>query len=168
MSTTSLITFAELEQLPSLEGYKRELVNGEVVTMPPSELTPSDVAKRILLICSVTSTRRMCGRTIRAIALEAAGWSLTSASRGNQRRDGKYFAGSPMIAVEVLSPGEDIDEKLTLYFADGAKEVWVVNPRKKTMSAYVRQDGDVLRHQVVSEFRSQAARITITLQEIFG
>jgi len=32
-----------------------------------------------------------------------------------------------MIAVEILSPGEEIDRKLTLYFADGALEVWVIH-----------------------------------------
>jgi hypothetical protein len=33
-----------------------------------------------------------------------------------------YFVGSPMIAVEVLSPGEEIDQKLALYLDSGAKK----------------------------------------------
>jgi Uma2 family endonuclease len=49
-----------------------------------------------------------------------------------------YFAGSPMLAVEVLSPGEEIDEKLALYLDGGAKEVSIVNYRKVTMSVTSR------------------------------
>jgi len=37
MSTTSLMTFAEFELLPEIEG-KRELLEGEVTIMPPPEL----------------------------------------------------------------------------------------------------------------------------------
>lgn len=49
MSTTSLISFAEFELLPDIEG-KRELVDGEILTMPPLELAHSQVAKRILFL----------------------------------------------------------------------------------------------------------------------
>ena len=41
------MTFAEFEQLPEVEGYKQELVNGEVVTMPPPQLEHSLLRDRI-------------------------------------------------------------------------------------------------------------------------
>lgn len=51
MSTvTSLITFAEFEQLPDLEAGKRELIEGEIVTVPPPELDHTSLGKRVFLL----------------------------------------------------------------------------------------------------------------------
>jgi len=91
-----------------------------------------------------------------------------SVSWPDQRFDGKYFAGSPMIAVEVLSPGEEIDRKLTLYFADGAQEVWVVDIKYRAITVYSQQDDKVIRRVVDREFRSDAANAAFSLAEIFG
>ena len=63
----------------------------------------------------------------------AEGWLEPdgSVSWPDQRRDEKYFVGSPMVAVGILSPGEDWAEKLELYIADGAKEVSSITRRKR-------------------------------------
>lgn len=55
-----------------------------------------------------------------------------------------YFEGAPDLAVEVLSPTdtvEEIEEKVDDYLNGGCPLVWVVNPRRKTVTAY-RADGD--------------------------
>jgi Uma2 family endonuclease len=91
-----------------------------------------------------------------------------SVSWPDQRLDEKYFLGAPMIAVEILSPGEEIDRKLTLYFADAAQEVWVVDTKRSALTAYVRQNDRVIRQAVDREFRSDAAGAVFSLTEIFG
>lgn len=168
MSTTSLITFAEFELLPDIEG-KRELVDGEIITMPPPELSHSQVAKRILFLFAArfNESRVWPDHTGYRIA---RGWIEpdVSVSWPDQRRDEKYFLGSPMIAVEVLSPGEEIDRKLTLYFADGAAEVWVVDLKHQSMTVYARQDDQVIRHSVKDEYRSAATQASFSLAEIFS
>src|SRR6476620_7370951 len=51
MSTTSLMTFEEFEQLPdSDQPGKQELIDGELVIMPPPELTHSEIAKRVFFL----------------------------------------------------------------------------------------------------------------------
>lgn len=72
-----------------------------------------------------------------------------------------------MIAVEILSPGEEIDQKLTIYFGDGALEVWVIDVKRKSMTVYARQGADVIRRVVEREYRSEALKATFTLAEIF-
>jgi Uma2 family endonuclease len=50
-----------------------------------------------------------------------------------------YFAGPPVLAVEILSPSdkqEEIDEKIQLYLETGVSIVWVVHPRFKTITVY--------------------------------
>jgi Uma2 family endonuclease len=170
MSTAaSLMTFAEFEQLPDIEGYKQELVNGEVVTMPPPQLEHSLLRDRIQYFLAARLDQRRVHGDHTGYRI-GGGWLEpdVSVSWPDQRRDEKYFIGSPMIAVEILSPGEDWAEKLDLYIADGAKEVWIIDHRKKTMRAFVAEQDKVVLSRVTDAFRSEAAGFTITLADIFG
>jgi len=109
----------------------------------------------------------VCGRI--TPDTESQGWIEpdVSVSWPDQRRDEKYFLGSPMIAVEILSPGEEIDRKLTLYFAEGAFEVWVIHAKRKAMTVYSNQNDQVIRLVVDREYRSEAAQATFSVTEIF-
>jgi Uma2 family endonuclease len=167
MSTTSLMTFSEFELLSETAG-KRELVEGEVTFFAPPELAHSRIAKQILLLLltRVDPARVWPDHTGYRIA---QGWIEPDVSVAwpDQRRDEKYFVGSPMIAVEILSPGEEIDPKLTLYFAEGALEVWVVDPKRKRMTVYSKQNDQVIRRVVDREYSSEAAEATFSLADIF-
>lgn len=51
----------------------------------------------------------------------------------------KYFPFAPQIAAEVLSPSNsanEMEEKIALYFAAGARLVWIVNPKRNTVAVY--------------------------------
>ncbi len=161
------MTFAEFELLPDIEG-KRELIEGEVTVMPPPELAHSRIGKQIfiLFLAHLPETRIWPNHTGYRIA---QGWVEPEVSVGwpDQRRDAKYFVGSPMIAVEILSPGEEMDPKLTHYFAEGALEVWVIDAKRKTMTVYSRQNDQVVRRVVDREYRSEAVQATFSLAEIF-
>lgn len=167
MSPTSLMTFAEFERLPEIEG-KRELLEGEITITPPPELAHSRIARQILFLfwARLDKSRVWPDHTGYRIA---QGWIEpdVSVSWPDQRRDEKYFLGSPMIAVEILSPGEEIDRKLTLYFAEGAFEVWVIHAKRKAMTVYSNQNDQVIRLVVDREYRSEAAQATFSVTEIF-
>jgi len=113
------------------------------------------------------SNRLAYGRTTPDTALPRDVEPDVSVAWPNQRRDEKYFVGSPMIAVEILSPGEEIDPKLTLYFAEGALEVWVIDSKRKRIPVYSKQNDQVIRRVVDREYRSEAAQTTFSLPEIF-
>ena len=52
MRTTSLITFAQFEQMPEAPG-KQELIDGELIEMPPARLRHINVSKRVYAqLCS--------------------------------------------------------------------------------------------------------------------
>ncbi len=142
---------------------RQELIDGEVAYTLPPELTHSQTAKETFLLFSARlDKRRVWPYTGYRIA---GGWIEpdVSVSWPDQRRDEKYFVGSPMIAVEVLSPDEEIERKLTLYFAEGALEVWVVDARWKTMIVYARQNGQVVRLVVDREYHSAGAQATFSV-----
>lgn len=162
------MTFAEFELLPEVAG-KRELIDGEVTIMPPPELTHSRIGKRILLLllARLHESQVWPDHTGNRIA---RGWIEpdVSVSWPDQRRDDKYFVGSPMIAVEILSPGEEIERKLTLYFEDGALEVWVIDGKRKAMTVYSRQGDQVIRRVVDNEYQPGAVQAAFSLAEIFA
>lgn len=118
------MTFAEFETLPEQPG-KQELIDCEPVVSPPPELLHSEICKRVLLLLIQHLDVRRIWQDHTGYRIQG-GWIEpdVSVSWPDQPRDDKYFLRSPMVAVEVLSKGEDIERKLTLYFADGAQEVW--------------------------------------------
>lgn len=168
MSTTlSLMSFAEFEHLPETPG-KQELVDGELIVMPPPELRHSELVKRVyaLLLTGLDGSRIWPDNTGYRIA---GGWIVPDVSIcwPDQPRDDRYFLRAPMIAVEILSPGEEIDRKLTHYFNEGAMEVWVVDRKHKALTVYAIRKGDVVRWQVEETYVSEAAQVTVRLAELF-
>lgn len=69
--------------------------------------------------------------------------------------------------VEILSPGEEIDRKLTLSFAEGALEVWVIDARRKAMTVYSQLNDQVIRRVVDRDYSSEPVQATFSLAEIF-
>jgi len=50
-----------------------------------------------------------------------------------------FLEGAPDLAVEVLSPGntyEEIDDKITEYFDNGCRLIWVINPSQHYVLVY--------------------------------
>ncbi|SRR5579883_1388441 len=166
MSTAaSLITFREFLEIPETESRKLELVEGEVVSMPPPVPQHSDIALRILrFLIEKTGWSR--------VRPDATGYRIgesclipdVSVQWENQRRDETAFLGAPMVAVEILSPREEIDSKITLYLRGGALEVWVVNPKLRTLVIYTSN----ARIEVTGEHRSAAIDQNISVDDIFG
>jgi Uma2 family endonuclease len=167
MSTTSLMTFEEFERL-TYEG-KAELIDGEVITMPPPKLSHMKIMIRLFehLRAALPSGRVWPDRGGYRVG---KGWLEpdVSVSWPDQRTDDEYFLGSPMVAVEILSPRERLERKLTLYFAHGAVEVWVIDPRHKSMTVYAKKDAVVVGLAAEDVYYSPALSLTVSLSTIFG
>ena len=164
----SLMTFEEFEQMPDAPG-KQELIDGELIELPPAKYSHSIVAERIYFhLRSGAAGARVHHEFGYRIG---GGWLQpdVSITRRDQKIDNDYLIGSPELAVEVLSPGNrssHIERKIKLYFAQGAEEVWVVDPSKRTISiCHPGQDG-VLR-TVVNDWL-QTKYGSISLAELFA
>ncbi len=84
----------------------------------------------------------------------------------------KFWPGAPDLAVEVLSPGdtfEEVDDKVEEWLTSGASAVWVVNPKRRSVSIY-RSMTDVTRlseadeldgGEVVPGFRCKVSEIFV-------
>lgn len=141
MSATALLTFAEFEQLPEAPG-KRELIEGELIEMPPPLLSHTLTAQAFLYFLGEVLGRsrvlmeggyRMGENWVQPDI--SVLWPEQQVKRG-------YAAGAPMLAIEILSEHKSaaqVEAKLDLYFANGAREVWTIDRRRASMAVY-RQD----------------------------
>jgi Uma2 family endonuclease len=151
MSTTStaLMTAEELMELPD-DGFRYELINGELEKMPP----PGHPHGRIAFRLSVYLGQFILDHGLGEGFATDTGFKLTSnpdtvlapdfAFVTNERfaegRETKgYWPGSPDLAIEVLSPSDrpsKVKQKISRWFSFGTRQLWIVDPKHNTVTVY--------------------------------
>jgi Uma2 family endonuclease len=150
-------TASELFEMPD-DGFRYELVKGELRKMSPSGWEHGEVVVNItLLLGQYVKMNKLgaCGGaetgfkiasdpdTVRAPDLSFVRWERIP--EGAARR--KFFTGAPDLAVEVVSPGDtrrEVSEKVEDWLETGARAVWVINPKQRAVTVY-RSMTDVTR-----------------------
>ena len=152
MSTTStaLMTAEELMELPHGEGFRYELINGELEkTMSPG-LPHGRIGARLLValgnfvwdygLGDVFAAETGFQLTFDPDTVLAPDVSFVSKERMEQLgQTERYFPGAPDLVVEVLSPSDrpsKVNKKTLRWLGYGAKQVWIVDPKKKTVTIY--------------------------------
>jgi Uma2 family endonuclease len=128
MKSTTALTFEQFEQLPDEPG-KQELLNGELITLPPASERHSRIAHRVFRLID-----RHCAdiRMETGYRLGSSVWVQPDVSLPHpDQAAGTYLEGGPKLAIEILSPANrapDVQHKLQLYFEYGTREVWLIYP----------------------------------------
>lgn len=147
--TATLMTADDLFKLPS-DGMRHELVKGELRTMPPAGFEHGAIISSLHGRLFAHVSTKSLGLVLAAETgfvierdpdtVRAPDIAFVSKERIEQVGVPKaYFPGAPDLAVEVVSPGDtmnEVDEKVELWLARGTTMVWVVNPKRKTVSVY--------------------------------
>jgi Uma2 family endonuclease len=138
--TIRLVTFEEFERLPEqAEPGKRELLDGEVIELPPADLEHANFSKQIFLwllqavaLAHARGEAAELGDVYHETGYKLPGpryvqpdVSITHAAQAHA----KYLNDAPAVAVEVISENNtarEMAKKLALYFRYGAREVWRV------------------------------------------
>lgn len=166
MSTTTLVTAAELLAMPTGMGKRYELVAGELRVMSPSGWQHGKVVIRLStrldsfveqhdlgVVFGAETGFRIASNpdTVRAPDISF----IAKQHVPDQEPGDGFWPGAPDLAVEVLSPGDrtgEVDEKIDAWLGAGCATVWVVNPKLKTITVYrsradiqVKSAGDVLQ-----------------------
>ena len=147
--TAQLFTAADLEKMPA-NGERYELVNGELRTMPPvggehgvigmnlsgpmhSHSKANDLG--VVLLAETGFILKRDPDTVRA-----ADTAFVRKNRiPNTGIPKAFWPGYPDLAVEVVSPGDtlyEVEEKVEAWLDAGTSLVWVVNPRRRTVTVY--------------------------------
>jgi Uma2 family endonuclease len=141
-TTTALMTLAEFEKLDFDGGEQLELLEGELIRMPPAGCDHTDVVHR-LYHSLIGSVAKLALPSIGTVYMEM-GYLLSedpkswlqpdvSITHSNQPRH-RYYEGAPLIAIEVVSPDDrakDLDRKVRTYLSNGSQEVWVIYPEER-------------------------------------
>ncbi|HEX6284490.1 MAG TPA: Uma2 family endonuclease [Pyrinomonadaceae bacterium] len=162
MSTTStaLMTAEELMQLPRGEGFRYELINGELEKMPSPGFPHGRIGARLMVPLGEFVRDRGLGE----VFLAETGFQLTFdpdtvlapdisfIAKERLKQVGeteRYWPAAPDLVVEVLSPSDrpsKVNKKTLLWLNYGAKQVWVVNPKDGTVTVH-RSPSDAIRFQ---------------------
>jgi Uma2 family endonuclease len=131
------------------DGHRYEIVNGKLLDMGNSGALHGYICSLLLFSLMGCIQPKKLG-----VILDSS--TVFKMKNGNKRSpDISFFAkerlrgmtelptgfleGAPDLAVEVLSPGntvEEIDDKLVDYFENGARLVWVISPRQQYILVY--------------------------------
>jgi len=166
MSATTSMSFAEFEQLPDMPG-KQELIEGELIAVPPPKHTHSVVIKNLSdLLRTILDRSRVWSEAGYRIG---GGWLQpdVSVSWPDQKITDGYLSGSPMLAAEVVSDNNtaaDILRKVKLYLEHGSEEVWILDPKHRSMTVYQRNKPTVFAER---QYHSEPLGLTVDLAELF-
>ena len=154
---TRPMTADELFALPDDGFHRYELVRGELITMPPPGAQHGGIAARVVSLLDPHVREHGLGKMLgeSGFRLETGPDTVRAPdaafiARERVPADGlpeKFWAGAPDLAVEVVSPGdtyEEVHEKALEWLALGARLVWVITPRRRSVTIYRAPDDIVV------------------------
>ena len=142
-------TANELFEMPH-DGFRYELVKGELRKMSPSGSEHGAIVINItLLLGSYVKANRLgvCFGAETGFKIASDPDTVRAPDMAFIRRERipeggitkKFWPGAPDLAVEVLSPGDtraEVAEKVEDWLQAGALAVWVINPRRRSVSVH--------------------------------
>jgi Uma2 family endonuclease len=143
------MTAEDLLKLPD-DGFRYELVKGELRRMPPAGHEHGDIAMNIGAPLHQHVKKNKLGKVYAAetgFVLETGPDTMRAPDAAFVRRERVeqinrtkgYFPGVPDLAVEVVSPGDTVSEvegKVEEWLKFGVRLVWIVSPKLRTITAY--------------------------------
>ena len=148
-TTTKLMTADELWEMPD-DGFCYELVRGELRKMAPAGGEHGVVIINLAAPLKVHAKANNLGLVFGA----ETGFRLSEAPDSVRAPDVAFVAreripltgiprgfwpGAPDLAVEVVSPNDkiyEIDEKIEDYLAAGVRLIWIVYPKKRSVTVH--------------------------------
>ena len=150
VAKTGLVTAEELLEMPD-DGYRYELVRGELRKMAPSGAEHSTIGMKV----GASLTNHAMANNLGTVFGADGGFLLATdpdhvraPDVGFVRRERVeetgvvrgYWPGPPDLAVEVISPNDrytEVAEKVEDWLAAGTRMVVVVDPRRRVATAHL-------------------------------
>jgi Uma2 family endonuclease len=129
----TMLTMEEFMALPELDAGKRELLEGELIELPPSKFKHDLIGRRMERgLESAITAAGIGGEVYREFGyvLGRKHWLRPDVSIAYPNQPvGDYLEGAPRLAIEIISAGNtkrEIAIKIQVYLSHGAQEVWVI------------------------------------------
>ena len=143
MATATLVSLDEYLDLPEHQGVRHELLRGRLIEVSAPSLLHAGIQTKIAWALEDLTRgafpNLIAGSHSEFLVDPETGQAPDNFLIDRQRQRGleRYrgaIKGAPELAVEIISPSEsaeDVDEKVELYLAAGARTVWVVWPNTR-------------------------------------
>ncbi|MBE9058010.1 MULTISPECIES: Uma2 family endonuclease [Sphaerospermopsis] len=169
-------------------GNRYELVDGELVLMPPESIFNSDISRRLLFALSKCVPLYMLaykeimievsGRRakVRIPDLLVLGEECRTALEATKKGTITHEMPPPLIAIEVVSPGtenevRDYRFKRSEYAARGISEYWIVDPVQNKITVLSLVEGfyeefiytgdELIKSEVLPEIKIKVSDILV-------
>jgi Uma2 family endonuclease len=155
MSSKTLLTADELEQMPDDDSVRLELDEGELITMPPGGFDHGDYESNIGSLLKYHVKKHKLGKVLigetgfrlRDDTVRAPDVAFVRRERVAAVRSHGFGKGAPDLAVEIFSPSDSVRQlmrKVKQYFAAGCHTVWIVYPEEREANALEASGADRL------------------------
>jgi Uma2 family endonuclease len=173
------MTAEELIRLPD-DSMCHELIKGELLTMPP----PGDLHGAVTMNLTLPLANHVKANNLGVLRAAETGFKLESdpdtvlapdiAFIARDRVGGPvsgYRNGAPDLVVEVMSQWDSrpkVARKAALWVELGARSVWVVNPRQRTVEIWQADREKRVFHETDELVDDTVPRFRIKVSEIFA
>lgn len=144
-STVALLTAEEFEHLPEVPGLKRELLEGVIHEMASGgqlhEVAKSNANEILSAYCQTHREFRLFVEAMSRLGVHddlIPALSIRLRAEARIREETKPFAGAPYLAVEVVSSekADFLEAKIRAYRRKGARSVWLVFPKQRSVRVF--------------------------------
>lgn len=176
----TIMTAEDLWHMPH-DGYRYELVKGELIRMSPTGGEHGDIAGELTVHLRTYVKPRQLGKVLvdSGFCLECCpdtvrGPDIAFVSAAHIPPGGLpkgFISGAPDLAIEIVSPNEtaaEIQAKVQDYLTHGTRLVWVIEPGTRTALVY-RSDGSarLLRAEDTLEGEDVVPGFAVKVAELF-
>ncbi len=177
------ITEAYLAELADEPG-KIEVVDGEIITMPPPGRKQGRVGARVIhLLLSFVEEKglgEVFGETTYVLEGEPGhirrmrAPDVSFVAKANLpagQDDGGYFYQPPDLAVEIVSPTEragDVMRKVNDYLRAGTRLIWIVYPETRQVVVHTPQGATIYGEEQALDGGDLLPGLSVSVAALFG
>jgi Uma2 family endonuclease len=166
------LTIADWDAMPADDGYRYEIIEGELFVSCSPGLTHQIVLGNLIFQLIAFVRANPIGTVVSTPGLILSNFSGVIPDLvffANHQRDliitGERLTGPPALVVEIVSPGSanikrDRVAKLRLYAKHRVHEYWIVDPQNSTIERYMH-DGSSL--SLAETLREDGSLVTAAL-----
>ena len=155
------VTYEEWLRMPEVTDFIEEVVDGEILIMPPNKWEHALIARNICKALDAQLDAREAlvldtsfGLVIRKAPLTSRVPDLAVFLKSTIVEQDGYIHSAPQLVVEVLSPGNtrrERERKLADYASLGVPEMWVVSPEARTVEVLYLENGFLRSAQALTQ-----------------
>ncbi len=167
----------------AFEGFRGELVGGELKETMPTSILHGIIAGRIVGLLGIFLMQYKLGEVLtaetgfrlfineRTVRVPDVAF-LSNEKLAEIKNVNKFYDGTPDLAIEVISPSEtynDVQGKLEDYLSAGVKMVWIIRPENKIVTTYrTLSDFKILRENEELNGEDLLPNFKCNLTDIFA